>query len=131
MEGGRNAPLKREIEDPGCFGPRKPADDQNAISAATLVGPVFQDITETTASSQKVKKGKIHFFLGLKKLLKWDEVVVEKVLVTLSIFTVAIAEYVRSHAFQGICHFSTGSPNLELSYRTGYCRSNSSPPEKP
>jgi hypothetical protein len=27
MEGWGNAPLKREIEDSGCFGPRKPADD--------------------------------------------------------------------------------------------------------
>jgi hypothetical protein len=35
-----NAALKR---DPDCFRPRKPADDQNAINAATLVGPVFQD----------------------------------------------------------------------------------------
>jgi hypothetical protein len=112
MEGGGNGSLKREIEDPGYFGPRKPADDQNAIRAAPLVGPVFQAVTEATAASQKVKKGTILVLLGLKKLPNWDEEVVEKVLVALSISTVAIQEYVRSHASKGICHFSTGSPNL-------------------
>jgi hypothetical protein len=56
--------------------------------------------------------GKIHLFLGLKKLPKWDEVVVEKVLVALSIYTVEIPEYVLFHAFQEICHFFTGSANL-------------------
>jgi hypothetical protein len=49
--------------------------------------------------------GKIHLCFGLKKLPKWDEVVVEKVLVALSISTVAIPEYVLFHASQEICHF--------------------------
>jgi hypothetical protein len=74
MKGGRNAPLKREIEDPGCFGPRKSADDQNAIGAAVVVGSVFRDITKTTAESQKVNNGNIQAWLGLKKLPSWDEV---------------------------------------------------------
>jgi hypothetical protein len=50
--------------------------------------------------------------LEVEKSPKWDEVVVENALVALSISTVAIPEYVRSHAFQGVLHSFSGSLNL-------------------
>jgi hypothetical protein len=61
---------------------------------------------------------------GLKSYGTWMSFVVPASPAPLTIFMIAIPEYVDLYAFRSIFFIFTGLANPELSNKTGYCRGN-------